>query len=153
MEVRLAGCAGAAVRPTHRTTQGDQRALRDLGAGCDAFLVPAVGEFAHLHPGYDGSLHLALPRALAAEAIARGWAVAHPLAGIRLTPGMVLIYGPRTPDELDVVSSRGLQASSSRGEPAPVDGGEVAGELGRAPGSVVEAGKAAVVGEQPFPHP
>ena len=24
----------------------------------DAFLVPFVGEFAHLHPSYDGSLHL-----------------------------------------------------------------------------------------------
>jgi phospholipase/carboxylesterase len=71
----------------------------------DAYLVPALGEFAHLHPSYDGSLHLTLPPALAAEAIARGWAVAHPLAGIRLTPGMVLIYGPRTPDELDVVAA------------------------------------------------
>lgn len=33
-----------------------------------------------------------------------GWAVAHPLAGIRLTPGMVLVYGPRDEAELDVVT-------------------------------------------------
>ncbi|HEX2075863.1 MAG TPA: luciferase family protein [Geodermatophilus sp.] len=71
----------------------------------DAFLVPAAGEFAHLHPGEDGSLHLALPPALAAEAITRGWAQAHPLAGVRLTPGMVMVYGPRDEQELDVVTA------------------------------------------------
>jgi phospholipase/carboxylesterase len=70
----------------------------------DAFLVPQVGEFAHLHPGHDGSLHLALPPALAADAIAKGWAVAHPLAGIRLARGMVMVYGPRDAAELDVVT-------------------------------------------------
>jgi phospholipase/carboxylesterase len=71
----------------------------------EAFLVPSAGEFAHLHPGFDGSLHVALPVGLAADAIARGWAVAHPLAGIRLTPGMVLVHGPRDESELDVVAA------------------------------------------------
>jgi phospholipase/carboxylesterase len=70
----------------------------------DAFIVPAVGEFAHLHPGSDGSLHIALPPVLAADLIAKGWAVAHPLAGVRLTPGMVLLFGPRNADELDTVA-------------------------------------------------
>ncbi|MFG2560740.1 hypothetical protein [Streptomyces sp. NPDC048496] len=42
---------------------------------------------------------------LAAEAVERGWAVTHPLAGIRLTPGMVLVYGPRDEAELDVVTA------------------------------------------------
>ena len=73
-------------------------------APTDAFLVPSVGEFAHLHPGYDGSLHLALPPALAADAVAKGWAVAHPLAGIRLSRGMVMIYGPRNAEELATVA-------------------------------------------------
>jgi phospholipase/carboxylesterase len=77
---------------------------RGPDAPLDAFLVPRAGEFAHLHPGYDGSLHLALPPALAADAIAKGWAVAHPLAGVRLTRGMVMIYAPRDTAELDVVS-------------------------------------------------
>lgn len=71
----------------------------------EAFLVPQVREFAHLHPGHDGSLHVALPVGLAADAIGHGWAVAHPLAGIRLTPGMVLVYGPRDERELDVVAA------------------------------------------------
>jgi phospholipase/carboxylesterase len=38
----------------------------------DAFLVKAAGEFAHLHPAYDGSMHLALPTLLAHDAIAKG---------------------------------------------------------------------------------
>lgn len=74
-------------------------------APIDAFLVPSAGEFAHLHPGYDGSLHLALPPMLARDAVAKGWAVAHPLAGVRLARGMVLIYGPRNETELDVVTA------------------------------------------------
>lgn len=69
----------------------------------DAFIVPAVGEFAHLHPEYDGSLHLVLPIPLAHDALAKGWAVAHPLGGLRLTPGMVMIYGPRDDEELETV--------------------------------------------------
>jgi phospholipase/carboxylesterase len=78
---------------------------REQGAPLDAFLVPRAGEFAHLHPGYDGSLHLALPPALAADAIAKGWAVAHPLAGVRLARGMVMVYGPRDAAELDSVAA------------------------------------------------
>jgi phospholipase/carboxylesterase len=70
----------------------------------DAFLVPRAGEFAHLHPSYDGSLHLALPPALAADAVAKGWAVAHPLAGVRLSRGMVMVYGPRNDVELRIVA-------------------------------------------------
>lgn len=38
----------------------------------NAFIVPAAGEFAHVHPGHVGSLHVALPPALAADAIAKG---------------------------------------------------------------------------------
>jgi phospholipase/carboxylesterase len=69
----------------------------------DAFLVPSAGEFAHVHPGHDGSMHLALPMALATDLIAKGWGVAHPLAGVRLTPGMVMLFGPRDPSELETV--------------------------------------------------
>lgn len=71
----------------------------------DAFLVPSAGEFAHQHPPYDGSLHVALPHALAAEAVGKGWATAHPLAGIRLARGMVLVYGPRDEGELETVAA------------------------------------------------
>jgi phospholipase/carboxylesterase len=76
-----------------------------LRGPADAFLVPAAREFAHLHPGYDGSLHLALPPQLAADAVRKGWAIPHPWAGVRLSPGFVLVYGPRDDDELAVVSA------------------------------------------------
>lgn len=69
----------------------------------DAFIVPAVGEFAHLHPRDDGSLHLALPPALVADVIGKGWGVAHPLAGVRLTPGMLMLFGPRDVTEVETV--------------------------------------------------
>lgn len=69
----------------------------------DAFIVPSAGEFAHVHPGHDGSLHVALPMALASDVVAKGWGVAHPLAGVRLTPGMVMLFGPRDSAELETV--------------------------------------------------
>lgn len=94
------------------------------GVPADAFLVPQAGEFAHLHPSEDGSLHLALPPALAADAVAKGWAVAHPLAGIRLARGMVMVYGPRDDAELDVVvgivvASHRYAAGTLEADPGP----------------------------------
>lgn len=80
------------------------------GATPDAYVVHAVGEFAHLHPASDGSMHLALPVDLAADVIRQGWAVAHPLAGIRVSPGLVMVYGPRDEDELTTVT--GILAAS-----------------------------------------
>jgi phospholipase/carboxylesterase len=69
----------------------------------EAFIVPSAGEFAHVHPGHDGSLHVALPPILAAGVVEKGWGVAHPLAGVRLTSGMVMLFGPRDSDELETV--------------------------------------------------
>jgi phospholipase/carboxylesterase len=68
-------------------------------------MVASAGEFAHLHPPHDGSLHLALPPALARDVVAHGWGVAHPLAGLRVTPGMVMVFGPRDEAEVDVVAA------------------------------------------------
>ena len=69
----------------------------------DAFLVASAHEFAHVHPGHDGLLHLALPPELSRDLVAQGWGVAHPLAGVRLTPGMVMLFGPRGTSELETV--------------------------------------------------
>lgn len=71
----------------------------------DSYIVRSVGEFAHLHPGYDGSLHVTLPQPYAADIIAKGWGVTHPLAGVRLAPGMVLLYGPRDEQEFATVTA------------------------------------------------
>ncbi|MGW0466474.1 luciferase domain-containing protein [Streptomyces sp. NPDC003027] len=61
-------------------------------------------EFAHLHSANDGSLHVMLPPADAAEAIAKGWAEPHPMVAPGfLPPTAVMLYGPRDDDELAVV--------------------------------------------------
>ncbi|MGH3780771.1 MAG: phospholipase [Pseudonocardiaceae bacterium] len=92
--------------PPRRLPPGDALGLLpgDACGPSEVFIVAEVGEFAHLHPGHDGSLHLVLPMPLARDALTRGWGVAHPLAGIRLTPGTVMIFGPRDATELDIVT-------------------------------------------------
>jgi Family of unknown function (DUF5519) len=52
-------------------------------------------EFFHLHPSYDGSMHLSLPPSEARLVVARGWGEPHPLAGTHLPAGTVLLFGPR----------------------------------------------------------
>jgi phospholipase/carboxylesterase len=69
-----------------------------------AFLVPQGREFAHLHPAYDGSMHLALPPAQAADLVSHGWGVPHPWAGTRLAAGFVMLFGPRDDAELEIVA-------------------------------------------------
>lgn len=103
---RLAALPGVTVRQSAISVPGAHGLmLGPTAAGpLDAFLVPPAGEFAHQHPGHDGSLHVALPRPLVADAITKGWAQAHPLAGVRLTPGMVMVYGPRNEPELEIVA-------------------------------------------------
>lgn len=61
----------------------------------EAFL--AGTEFAHLHPSFDGSLHLVLPPEATRLALAAGW-------GTRREDGVgVLVYGPRDEAELAAV--------------------------------------------------
>jgi phospholipase/carboxylesterase len=112
---RLAALEAVATAPTTVGVPGTRALLLDraVATGPDAaFILPAVGEFAHLHPEPDGSLHVVLPDALAYDALAKGWAVAHPLAGVRLSPGMVLVPGPRDAAEVEIVA--GIAAASHR---------------------------------------
>jgi phospholipase/carboxylesterase len=68
----------------------------------EAFMVGA--EFAHLHPPYDGSLHLALPAEEAKEVEGKDWGELHPLARLGvMPPTAVMVFGPRDADELEVV--------------------------------------------------
>jgi len=78
-------------------------------------------EFAHIHPAYDGSLHMALPPEIHHAAIENGWAEQHPLAGrYGFSRQIVLVYGPRDEDELGVVTDL-LKASHryATGTPDP----------------------------------
>lgn len=70
----------------------------------EAFLLGR--EFAHVHPHPDHSLHMVLPEPLRGEAIAKGWAVPHHLAGApSVSPLTVLVFAPRDAQELAVVSA------------------------------------------------
>jgi phospholipase/carboxylesterase len=101
---RVAALPGVHAAPSLISVPG-ARAFTLPGADgpAGAFLVPQGREFAHLHPAYDGSLHLALPPEQAADLVAHGWGVPHPWAGTRLAAGFVMLFGPRTEEELEVV--------------------------------------------------
>jgi len=75
------------------------------GHGCaEAFM--RGNEFAHVHPPYDGSMHMMLPKDLVAEALDRGWGESHPLVPQGQAPEtLVMIFGPRDTDELEVIMS------------------------------------------------
>ncbi len=69
-------------------------------------LIPDMfgGEWGHIHPHYDGSLHLNLPTSVAEVLIDAGWAEYHTLVGKGyLPPIVVMVYGPRDEAELSVV--------------------------------------------------
>jgi phospholipase/carboxylesterase len=103
---RLSALPGVTAQPSAISVPGARAfALRNGAGPTDAFLVPQAGEFAHLHPTYDGSLHVALPAAMAADVVTKGWGVAHPLAGLRVTLGFAMLFGPRDEAELEVVSA------------------------------------------------
>jgi phospholipase/carboxylesterase len=102
---------GVGVGPSRISVPGARGfTVRDRSGDEEAFLVSQVGEFAHLHPSYDGSLHLVLPPEMAADVSIKGWGRPHMWAGTRLSPGFMLVYGPRNDDELATV--RGIVAAS-----------------------------------------
>lgn len=94
--------------------------------------IAAGREFAHIHP--DGSLHASLSPERAREAIEAGWAELHPMAQYMGNQGMVMLYTPRTMQELDVifqlivdsyayVTGRDVNAADiARTEPKPAEG-------------------------------
>ncbi|MDN5861725.1 MAG: DUF5519 family protein, partial [Pseudonocardia sp.] len=101
---RLADLPGVSTGPAKVGVEGTRAVFVQRGDAPDtAFVLPADGEFAHLHP--DGSVHAVLPEELAYDALAKGWAFAHPLAGVRLARGLVLVPGPRDPGELETVAA------------------------------------------------
>jgi len=68
----------------------------------EAFMIGQ--EFAHLHPVYDGSLHMMLPLDIAEEVVTKGWGEVHP--AVRrgaMPPNTMMIYGPRDEAELEIV--------------------------------------------------
>lgn len=66
----------------------------------DAFMIGR--EFAHLHPPYDGSLHIMAPPNWVDEIISKGWGEKHPLAG-EFFDNALMIYAPRNEEEIKIV--------------------------------------------------
>ncbi|KAF5575253.1 hypothetical protein FPCIR_13246 [Fusarium pseudocircinatum] len=62
------------------------------------------GEIGHMH-GSDGSMHINLAPKDAKLVLERGWGQRHPLSGTVLYLGNVMIYAPRTEEELEVVKN------------------------------------------------
>lgn len=65
------------------------------------------GEFAHIHPlsSGSGSLHLRLPENHATEVVAKGWGEWHPFALDGRMPNMLMVYAPRTTEDLNIVKT------------------------------------------------
>src|ERR1700737_357104 len=104
---RVVALPGVSEGPTRISVPGARALPLDRAAACgpaEAFFIG--GEFAHLHPGEDQSLHVCLPPGLAAAACEAGWAESHPLvASAALPPTHVMVYAPRNEGELNVVAS------------------------------------------------
>jgi phospholipase/carboxylesterase len=111
---------GVENRPTIISVPGARALwLDDTVAEVRPGVILAGREFAHIHP--DGSMHLTLPAERARAAITAGWAEVHPIARQVGVEGMVLVYTPRTFEELEVLWSLVVDAYSHvTGRPRPV---------------------------------
>lgn len=103
---RFAAIDGVTVLDSEFSVPGSRAMLLDNPAGPPGSLLDEpTGEFAHLHPWYDGSLHVALPATQAGDAITKGWAQPHMWAGTRFCDGFVMIYGPRNDAEVEIITA------------------------------------------------
>jgi hypothetical protein len=104
---RVATLPGVVVGRSHVSVPGARAFHLDDAHAAEspgAFMVGT--EFAHLHPGYDGSLHLILPEPLARQVIERGWGEFHPLVQQGMMPPTnLMVFGPRDEAELEIVWS------------------------------------------------
>ncbi len=78
--------------------------LTDEGGNSCAEAFMRGNEFAHVHPPYDGSMHMMLPEDCVRELLERGWGEHHPLVPEgKMAPTGVMVFGPRDQGELGVV--------------------------------------------------
>jgi hypothetical protein len=73
----------------------------------NAPMIPDLfaGEWGHIHPSYDGSLHVNLPTSVAEQLIQLGWVEYHHVVTQGLVPPVVvMLYGPRDEGELTVAA-------------------------------------------------
>ncbi len=82
----------------------------DHAHGCrESFMLG--NEFAHVHPQYDGSMHLMLPIECTRELFAKGWGEPHPMAASGMIPETaVMVFAPR--DETEIETALKILATS-----------------------------------------
>jgi len=73
----------------------------DKRCGCaECFMIG--NEFAHVHPAYDGSMHLMLPTECTKELFAKNWGEPHPMATAGFIPETaVMVFAPRDDNEIE----------------------------------------------------
>lgn len=98
---RMLSLPGISARPSGIAPHGSRALWLEQAGNAESFMIGR--EFAHLHPAYDGSLHMTLDPKTHALALAGGWAEPHPLAGRFTSRTNAMVYGPRDEAELDVV--------------------------------------------------
>lgn len=93
---------GVRVGPSGISVPGARALHLELADAGGLFLTGR--EFAHLHPPDDGSLHLVLAEDDVDRVLDQGWGELHPMAVRGVIPRTtVMVYGPRDPEELEVV--------------------------------------------------
>ena len=98
---------GVVEQPSQASLPGT-RALTvasDLPARAEAMIVGR--EFAHIHrqPNGGGSLHLRIPIDQAEKVVDKGWGEWHPFAIDGTMPGLVMVYAPRSDEDLEAVKT------------------------------------------------
>ena len=96
---------GVSRRPSIISVPGSEALWLNEGQACNCENGFMIGrEFAHIHPAYDGSLHVALSENDFKQVIDMRWGERHPLAGLHTIPETIaMVYAPRTEEEMDVV--------------------------------------------------
>ncbi|AUW58900.1 phospholipase [Sphingobium sp. SCG-1] len=102
----LADLAHVSLGQSMRAPPGTVGLYLDPEHACENAQAFLIGhEFAHIHFDDDGSLHAILPEPLRSEAIDKGWAEPHPLAGQpTVSPDTVMLYAPRDNDEVVLIA-------------------------------------------------
>jgi hypothetical protein len=92
------------------------------------------GEWGHIHPHYDGSLHVNLPTEDAERLIELGWVEYHTVVEQGLVPPIVvMLYGPRDQEELAVAKAIVEMAYLAAGGATEAEGGRALGVLDAVP--------------------
>ena len=104
-KAQLFDFAGISRRPSIISVPGSEALWLNEGLPCncsDGFMIGR--EFAHIHPAYDGSLHVALSQKDFDTVLDSAWGEQHPLAGMGPIPHTIaLVYAPRNEEEMATV--------------------------------------------------